>query len=146
MFVRERFDGSTTTRSVGLDCSGDDPIVEQSHKDEVDINAIVRKHGVDMIQRTAAMMAPAMRFDDVTGNDFQEAMLKVSQAQETFDSLPSLIRKEFDNNPAKYLDFVQNPDNIEKMYDMGLAERPAPEAPPVKVEVVPTQSPETPPK
>lgn len=110
-------------------------LVEQSHKSEVDINVIIRKHGMDMIQKTALLNAPNMQWDDVTGNDFQEAMFKVTKAQETFDQLPSELRKKFDFNPAKFLDFVQNPDNKEKMVEYGLANAPVPE-PVQKVEVI----------
>lgn len=149
MFTRIDETGTIIRNKVGLDCSGDDLITEQSHAAEVNINAIVKKHGIDLIAKTNALLSPTFRFDDVTGNDFTEAMNILSKAQNTFDSMPSQIRKEFDNNPAKFLDFVQNPDNADKMVDMGLAHPPQPPAEPV--EVVVTQPvtteviPETPP-
>lgn len=142
--------GNKIRNRVTLDCSGDDPITEQQHIKEVNINNIVKRHGMDVIAKTAQMMSPSMRFDDVTGNDFQEAMLKVTQANNEFLKMPSELRAKFDNNPALFLDYVQNPDNIESLYDMGLAERPSP-IEPIKVDVVtpapvaPTTESETPP-
>lgn len=134
------------TKAV-CDCSKDEPITEQSHKKEVDINNIIKRHGMDMIQKTAMLQQQDYMFDDIPGNDFQEAMNIVNRAQAAFDSLPSLIRKEFDNNPAMYLDFVQNPDNADRMVELGLAEKPAVQEP---VQVVVTNEPvqqvsETPP-
>ena len=83
-------------KSVALDCSGDEPIVEQSHKADVDINNIVKRHGPSLMREyVARLQSNEFRFDDVTGNDFQEAMMKVRKAQDTFDKLPSEIRSRF---------------------------------------------------
>jgi len=118
-----------------LDCSKDDLLTEQSHKAEVDINNIVRKYAGDVIRKTADLMSQEYRFDDVTGNDFQEAMQKVTKASSLFESMPVELRKKFDNSVAKYLDFIQNPDNINQMVEMGLAEKRDP-VKPVQVQVV----------
>lgn len=147
-FYRKNEDGSIKRRQVGLDCqaaiaAGEKVLTEQSHKAEVNINQIVRRHGMDLISKTAALMAPAMRFDDVTGNDFQEAMEKVERAKYAFMALPSPIRDKFENNPAKFLDFVQNPDNLTQLQEWGLAQRPAPSPAPIEVIVT---NPETPPE
>lgn len=122
-----------------IDCqkaveNGEEILTEQSHKEEVDINNIISRHGVELIQKTALLASKEFQFDDVTGNDFQEAMYKVAKAQQTFDSMPSQIRNKFQNNPAVFLDYVQNPDNKQALYDMGLAVPPPPPAT-VKVEV-----------
>lgn len=108
-----------------VDCSGDKILTEQSHKAEVDINNIIRRHGVDLIAKTAALAAPTMRFDDATGNDFQEAMLIVARAQESFDAMPSAVRKRFNNSAAEFLDFVHDDKNKDELVKMGLANAPA---------------------
>lgn len=134
------------TRRVGLDCQaaiadGEKYIVENHHKDEVDINEIVRKHGVDLVQKHVKLLqSDAYRFDDVTGNDFQEAMEKVTKAKQEFDQLPSKVRSEFDNSPAKFLDFVHNPANADRMVEMGLANR-VPDVSPVQVMVMNPEAP-----
>ncbi|AXL14469.1 internal scaffolding protein [Microviridae sp.] len=135
MFMKIDEMGEQVRNRVTLDCSNDDLKTEQAHKAEVDINNIVRRHGVDMIQKTAMLQTPEYQMDDISGNDFQEAMLKVTKAQQTFDQLPSKIRKEFDNNPAVFMDFVHNPDNQDAMIDLGLAQRVPVDAP---VEVIVT--------
>lgn len=138
MFARYDKQGNLIRyKSAVIDCSADPILTEQSHKAEVDINNIVKRHGgnLELIAKVNALRAVDMQFDDVTGNDFQEAMFKVAKAQESFDSLPSAIRKQFDNNPATFLDFVQNPDNAESLVEMGLAQR-IPEPQPVQVAVV----------
>lgn len=139
--------GEVVRKRVTLDCQkavedGEKVMVEQSHKDMVDINNIVKRHGVDMIAKVAALQE--WRYDDVTGNDFQESMNAILRAKDTFNSVPSEIRKQFDNDPAKFMDFVHNPDNQEELVNMGLANPPAPEPEPVAVVV--TNPPETPPE
>lgn len=143
MFAKYDENGDLIRNKVVIDCSDDEPITEQSHKSEVDINNIIRRHGTDMIQKTAMLQSQTFQFDDVTGNDFQEAMFKINKAQESFDSLPSQIRKRFDNNPAVFLDYVQNPDNLAEMRDLGLAQRLPDPAQPIEVVVT---NPETPPE
>ena len=38
-----------------------------------------------------------------------------------FADLPSSIRTKFNNDPAQYLDFVQDPEKLEEMRELGLA-------------------------
>lgn len=123
-----------------IDCSKDKILVEQSHKSEVDINNIVKRHGIDLIQKTNMLLAPSMQFDDVTGNDFQEASIIIAKAQQSFNEMPSALRQKFHNNPAEMLDFVQNPDNLPEMIELGMATARPPE-PPIKVEVTNAETP-----
>lgn len=128
------------------DCSNDKIIVEQHHKNDVNINTIVKRHaqGSDLIEKTAALRGdPQYQMDDIPTNDFQEAMNIVVKAQSTFDQLPSDIRKQFNNNPAEMLDFIQNPDNGPQLVEMGLAQR-RPIDEPVQVVVTNQSTSETP--
>ena len=118
--------------------------VEQSHKDEVNINNIVKRHGMDLIAKTAALQQ--FTFDDNPNNNFQETMNAILKAQESFDSVPKEIRREFDNNPAKFLDFIHNEDNKQQLIDWGLAKAPEPTPPPVKVEITNPEPPVAPPE
>jgi len=114
--------------------------VEQAHKEEVNINNIVKRHGMDLIAKTAALQQ--FTYDDNPNNDFQETMNAILKAEKSFDSVPSEIRKQFDNNPAKFMDFIHNPENNQQLIDWGLAKAPETKQP---VEVVVTNQPETPP-
>lgn len=145
MFRRFDENGNPVRFGVITDCSKDPLITEQSHKAECDINQIIKRHGVDMIERTARLRQTEYRFDDVTGNDFQEAMEKVVKAEGEFLKLPSKVRDKFDNSPAKFLDYIQNPDNVDGMRELGLV-KPEPETPPPVQVMVVNQNPETPPE
>lgn len=135
MFAKYNKDGKVIRYNKAvIDWTGKKKLTEDSHLPEANINQIIKRHGADLIHKVAMLKQPEMRFDDVTGNDFQEAMDIITKAQSTFDDMPSALRKQFENSPAKFLDFVQNPDNKERMYEMGLAIKPQ-EPPTVKVEV-----------
>jgi phage internal scaffolding protein len=129
---------------LGLDKGGhvfEETRTEQSHKAEVDINNIVKRAGnMELIAKVNALQN--FVYDDVTGNDFQESMNAILRAKEAFTSVPSGIRRQFDNDPAKFMDFVHNPDNADKLVEMGLANAPQVTEP---IEVVVTNPPETPP-
>lgn len=112
--------------------------VEQSHKEEVNINNIVKRHGMDLIAKTAALQS--FTFDDNPNNDFQETMNMILQAEKSFSSIPSEIRKKFDNDPAKFMDYLHNPDNKDQLIEWGLAKAPEEIKP---VEVLVTNPPET---
>jgi phage internal scaffolding protein len=106
----------TKTKRVGLDCG--EGLTEQSHKRECDMNYILADYARTGIVRHVAKHQG--RYDDVTVQDFQEAMFLVKGAQDMFLELPAETRKEFDNDPVKFLDYVQDPANKEKLKEKGL--------------------------
>jgi len=144
MFQRKDKDGNVIRYDKAvIDCSNDEVRVEQSHKAEVDINNIVAKHGIDLIKKVNALQQ--FTYDDVSGNDFQETMNAIIKAGDSFKSIDSNIRKFFDNDPAKFMDYIHNPENKEQLVKWGLmkpeqeiqpmhviVDNPTVEAPPVK--------------
>lgn len=95
-------------------------LAKQSERDICDINKILRKHAqtgiIDHVNKHQGS------YDDYpTGLEYHASLNKVLAAQETFNSLTSEIRSTFDNDPAKFLEFAQNPVNGAEMIEMGLA-------------------------
>ena len=68
--------------------------------------------------------------------DFQEALNIVNEANALFGSLSSDVRKRFDNDPAKFLEFCNDPANGDELVSLGLRERPQAPPEPVQVHVV----------
>lgn len=93
----------------------EESITEQHHEPELNVNNIIKKHG--LITNSDISALQNMRFDDVTGNDFQESMNMLIKAKDSFMNLPSQVRKEFDNDPVKFLDFVYKPDSKDKLVE-----------------------------
>lgn len=91
---------------------------KQSFKTECDINFIMSK-----FQRTGAIThfntrAPSYGYAEAV--DFREALEIVKTGQEVFAALPSSLRARFENDPAQFLEFVQNPANADEMAELGL--------------------------
>lgn len=111
---------------VQLD-TGSDSEVQQCFKDECDMNFILRKH-----QKTGLLDHVNTYKGDYADLsepvDYQTALNVVISAESAFSSLPSNIRKQFENSPHKFLEFVNNPDNIDSLRDLGLA-KPLEQAP-----------------
>ena len=95
-------------------------MTKQSFKAECDINLIIKKHDSTGLLTHVRNMEPS--YGEVSGDDFRESMEKVLNAERAFGELPSAIRKEFQNDPALFLDFVHDPENQDRMVEMGLAE------------------------
>ncbi len=103
---------------------------KQSMKDECDINKIMEKY-----QKTGAVAhvnQHQSQYGFATSDDFAESMRIVTTAQDMFDGLPSSIRTRFANDPAQFLDFVQDANNKKEGQELGLwpeDEPPAPKPP-----------------
>lgn len=93
-------------------------LTEQAHKDTTDMNKILADYHRTGLLRHAKQNEG--RYDDVTAQDFTEAMTIVANAKSMFEELPSNIRKEFHNQPEQFLNFVQNPKNAPEMLRMGI--------------------------
>lgn len=107
-------------------CEGESK-TEQSHRDVVNINSIMRRY-----QKTGVVpqASSGAIYGDFTGvSDYRSALEAVRQADEAFMKLPSSVRKEFGHDPQRLLAFLSDPNNRQAAEDMGLIER-APEAPP----------------
>lgn len=124
---------------VGLDCSGDEVLVEQHHKTEADINNILAKYARGQLVSYVNRNQP--RYDDVPPIDFQRAMETVAQANQMYEELPAKIRQRFKDS-SEFLAFVYDDKNKEVMYEMGLANRPV-SPPATSVDPVPVSPPAT---
>jgi len=93
-------------------------LTEQSHKKETDLNYILKDY-----QRTGYLRHAKNhqgKYDDITTQDFQEAMFKVTEAKRMFEELPAAVRKRFKNDPAQFLDFVHDEGNLLEMKKLGI--------------------------
>jgi len=93
-------------------------ITEQAHKDQCDINKIVPKYDkTGLINHISDIEA---QYGDVSGLDFKMASDQVIGAQQSFDKLPSHIRKRFKNSPQEFLSFFDDPLNRPEAISLGL--------------------------
>lgn len=112
-----------------------DSRTRQEFAEECDINEIMSRYEATGIMPEYGRVQPQY-LDCVDIPDFQQAMDYMIEAQASFNRLPAQVRREFDNDPRKFVDFAMKEDNLPKMREWGLtAPEEAPVAP-MKVEVV----------
>lgn len=114
----------------------DHSLTEQSHANDVDINEIMAKAKQGL--HNDYIRDHAGSYMDATSQDFYTAQITIAHAKSLFEDLPSQIRNRFKNDPGKFLDYVQDPDNLEEMYQLELAQRPPPEP---EAAVIPKETP-----
>lgn len=106
-----------TKTSIDFDPAGN--MTEQSHREELNINNILAK-----FQRTGVVdhvKEHGPQYADVPAIDYREAMEIVTSSNSMFNELPARARAYFDNDPAKFLESVQNPDtDLNKLHEIGL--------------------------
>lgn len=97
---------------------------KQSFKSESNINNIVARYGLGALAINAAQQS--VTFGDATiYGDYHSSVNKVIQAEDSFMSLPANVRKKFDNDPGKFVEFCLNPDTPrEEFVKLGLALEP----------------------
>lgn len=100
-------------------------MTQQQFKDEADINYIVSMYDSSGVMPTFhGDGQPAQPvFGDFASlpDNAQEMYNRLIEAKNNFDNLPLEVRKRFNYDPAAFLEFVDNPENLDELVAMGLA-------------------------
>ena len=124
-------------RRVAMEFDPKKGLTEQHHKDRVNIHTIMRKYEkTGILEHVSQYKGEYM---NLAGRpEFHEAMNIIAEAQQMFETVPAEIRKKFGNDPAEYVEFMQNPENRDKIEALGLDASHLPKPP----EPVPEPTPE----
>jgi phage internal scaffolding protein len=118
------YDKDAASNESGLACE-EPSLAQQHHKDECDINNILRQFNITGMLPESPL---SPRYGDFSGiSDYHTAMNRVIAAQDEFDALPAQIRARFDNDPANLIEFLENSDNRSEAEQLGLIEKAAAE-------------------
>lgn len=122
-------------KRVSLD-TGDVSRTRQEFAEECDINSIMSRYNKTGVINHFSSRAPRyVDFSEVP-SDLQTAMQMFIEAENAFMRLPAAVRKEFDNDPVKFVEFAERPENLDQVRAWGLAKPAEPEPVPMRVEVV----------
>lgn len=103
---------------VTVSCAAGSSRTKQEFKEECDINTIMKKYVSRGVLPVGVGVGTYDDYSDAT--DYQEALNTLIKAKGQFDSLPSDVRKRFENNPAKFLEFISDSKNLDEAQSMGL--------------------------
>lgn len=119
-----------------LDCSDLPSLTRQEFADECDINNLMARYEKTGLIPTHLNPAEPRYLDVTDVPDLMLAHQVLQDATAAFMSLPALVRREFDNDPVKFINYAEDKTNLPKLREWGLAPpEPTPE-PPQRVEIV----------
>ena len=123
VFIRTQYnyDPNAATNESGLACP-EATRAQQHHREECDINEIMRRFGKTGVMPITTLNALYGDFESV---DYHTALNQIIASEREFDALPSNIRKRFDNDPWELVQFLQNDNNREQAIELGLLNKPA---------------------
>lgn len=97
-------------------------MTDQSDKNMVNINTIMANYAkTGVLPQFPDKVAQYM--DTTQIPSYMEAQEQIRHAKELFDQLPSIIRKDMDNNPQKLESYLQNPKNHELLQKYGIIKK-----------------------
>lgn len=97
----------------------DEGRTSQASKDETDINVIVKRNGLTGMLPQGAAIPTYGDFEHA--GDYRESLDAIRRADVAFMQMPADVRSRFDNDAAKFLDFFNDPKNIDEAIRLGLA-------------------------
>jgi phage internal scaffolding protein len=119
------YDRDAATNESGLACE-EPSLAQQHHKDECDINNILRQFNITGLLPESPL---SPRYGDFTGiGDYHTALNRVIAAQDEFEALPAQIRARFNNDPAELIEFLEDDKNRPEAESLGLVDKAAAEA------------------
>lgn len=120
MFIRNpyNYDVQEVSVETGLCCT-DVTRTKQQFAEECDINTIVRRFNLTG-QLPSDVRAPQYA-DFEEAIDYHTAMNAIIEANDSFEQMTAEVRSKFNNDPAIFVDFCNDPKNIDAMIEMGLA-------------------------
>lgn len=103
----------------------------QDQADDADINVIVKRYGLSGQLPVVRPKIPLEAdFREAGEFDLGAALRFVRDANAAFMAYPAEVRAKFENDPAKFVAFVENPANKEECVRLGILPKDPP--PPVK--------------
>lgn len=117
-----------------------DSMTQQQFAQDSKINNILKNHDrngiIENINRGNAIYGD---FSEIT--DFADAIEQIELAKAEFLNIPWEIREKFQNDAGQFFKYASNPENIEGMREMGLANPKQSEAMPSETAILETVEP-----
>lgn len=111
-------------------------LTRQEFAEECDINSIMAQYDKYGVVSHVNPREPV--YLDVSNvPDLGTALRVMNDATAAFMTLPAKVRREFDNDAVKFVEFAEKGENLEKMREWGLAPPVQAPAEPLAVRVVP---------
>jgi len=98
---------------------------QQHHKDAHDINNIMKKYQKIGVDYNRLPPNSKGQYGDFSKHkSYQESVQALIDANNSFMSLPSTVRKRFSNDPQELFDFLNDTNNRDEAIKLGLLDKP----------------------
>lgn len=91
----------------------DKGLTKQSFKNECDINKILKK--AQVAGSLDHLTKHGGSYGDFADFDFRESQTMLAEGAQIFSELPSEVRNEFGNSVSAFFEFVNKPENVDKL-------------------------------
>lgn len=119
--------GPSKVQLEGTDFKGDKGFTVQADRKDADINEIIKRF--EVTGQVARLNSRPPFYGDVSEFDgLADALTKVREAQDLFMTYDANVRERFDNDPVKFVEFLQDPENLKEAQDLGIVAKPPPPA------------------
>lgn len=108
------------TSVFALTFEGDEgkSLTGQEFAEDADINNIMARY---VKTGTVPMFVDRKMLDgDLHVLSYHEMQNVIADANSAFNSLPAIVRARFDNDPAKFVDFAMNEENVGELRELGM--------------------------
>jgi phage internal scaffolding protein len=118
--------GILRARSIGRTYNFEPSLTDQSGKDDCNLKRIWERYQktgnlTELMKRGDINQDTNRYYGDFSqAKDYQQSINIVIHAQDQFMNLDAPVRKEFDNDPGKFLEFINNPANKDRIEKLGL--------------------------
>jgi len=106
-------------RKVTVQFNEEDFLTEQHHRDTVNIHSILKRFEITGIMDHVNQYE-GQYVEMLDPPDYHEAQNKIAMIDDMFMTLPASLRREFENDPGKFVEYMNNPDNYEDIIEKGL--------------------------
>lgn len=89
---------------------------KKSFAKQCDINTIMKNAARTGTISHLAKYQPV--YGDFSDFDYEQAVTRVAEANSMFAELPAEVRNEFGNNPARFLSFIADPANVDRLHEV----------------------------
>ncbi|QKI28920.1 VP3 [Kummerowia striata gokushovirus] len=131
MKFRTQYEDAKKRESIYGTVNNEESLTVQDAEDS-DINIIMKKYahtGTLPIQQMQALLGD---FSEI--EDFRQAQERIREANDAFSQVPADLRKRFDNDPQKFIDFVLDDKNLDETVKLGYRMAPPKPATPTGTE------------
>lgn len=127
--------------------NNEESMTQQSDLQSTDINIIMKQHSGQSMLLPNVTQTP-LYGDFTNAMDYRTMVETIQAADAAFMQIPAEARRRFGNDPAEFIKFAQDKENLPELRKMGLAppEQKKQEPEPMAVRIVNPEPPKEPPK